>query len=106
MNEVKLKKDLEKKLRDRGMKITIHGDVIEPPQRMFKNLGEEVLWILNESKIRLSTNLPNRKLEMVQKEKIGSRCFYTANFQDTINIPTAYKLIRQTATQKIRQEIE
>ncbi len=122
MNEKKLKKDLEKTLRERGMQITIDGEVINPPDRSFKNLGEEILQILNEAKVRLTSNdfakylkkdikiiqkvlskLTNTKIKgVVQKEKIGNKYFYTADFNKSLDIPTTYELIRKETTKSIR----
>jgi len=123
MNTFRRKKELEKKLFRRGMLQTIDGQVINPPNRLFKNLGEEVLWILNEAEdVKLSTtDLSNylctniktmqkvlRKLtasnvNLVEKKKTESnKVFYKANFNKDLDIPTIYKLTRMEATKHIR----
>jgi len=121
MNAVMLKKHLEKKLMRRGMLKVIDGTVIQPPKRMFKTLGEEILWLLNESDVKLTVNdLSNylqtdkkiinkvmRKLtatnvNLVTKQKQGSYFAYSANFNKDLNIPTAYSLVRMESTQLIR----
>lgn len=121
MNAKDLKKDLEKKLMRRGMLITIDGEVLDPPRRMFKTLGEEILWILNEAEIELTVNdlssylirdkkiinkvmrkLTASNVNLVNKRKNGARCFYNANFNKDLDIKTAYKLVRMEATKYIR----
>ena len=121
MNAVMLKKHLEKKLMRRGMLKMIDGTVIQPPNRMFKTLGEEILWVLNESDVKLTVNdlsnylvkdkkivnkvmrkLTATNINLVVKKKQGSCFTYSANFNKDLNIPTAYKLVRMEATQLIR----
>lgn len=121
MNPVQSRKKFEKKLIRRGMLKTIDGTVLRGPNRQFKNLGEEILWMINEADFKLSVdelakyldkdkkiiNKVMRKLtatnvNLVTKEKMGPRFLYSANFQKDIDIPTIYKLVRMNATARIR----
>jgi len=121
MNQVHQKKQLEKKLMKRGMLKTIEGQIIEPPDRLYDKLGEEVLWILNEATIKLSCDdfskylckdykimnkvlrkLTTSNVGLVEKKKIYGKYYYTANFQKNLNIPTIYKLVRMESTKSIR----
>ena len=121
MNPVMLRKHLEKKLMRRGMLKTTTGNVIKPPNRIYNNLGEEILWLLNESDIKLSVNdiskyldadkktinkvmrkLTATNVNLVTKKKQGPVFVYSANFTKDLDIPTAYKLVRMEATKRIR----
>jgi len=108
---------LEQKLIRRGMLQTTDGVVIIPPKRLYKTLGEEILWILNQEKVTLSvTELSNylgkdskviskvmRKLTssgiLVTKQKYASSFVYGANFNSKHSIPTMYKMM-QLASKK------
>ncbi len=121
MNPVQLRKIFEKKLIRNGMMKTIDGQVLRAPNRKFKNLGEEILWMINEADFKMSVkdlstyldkdnkiiNKVMRKLtatnvNLVTKQKRGARFVYSANFQKNIDIPTIYKLVRMNATVRIR----
>jgi len=121
MNPVIQKKQFEKKLIRRGMLKTINGDVIKPPTRLYKTLGEEILWCLNKSDAKLTTSdfaryfgsdikiiqkvmrkLTNSTTKLVKLNKRKNKIYYTAKFQKDLDIPTAYKLIRMGATKKIK----
>ena len=121
MNAFHLKKQLEKKLIRRGMKKMLGGKTIIPPKRMFETLGEEILWILNESEVKLSVNelsdylckdkktiqkvmrkLTSSKVNLVKKVKNGNEFLYKADFNKDLDIKTFYKVVRMEATQRIR----
>jgi len=121
MNQQTLKKQLEKKLMRRGMLKTINGKAIQPPTQLYDNLGEEILWILNESDVKLSCNdfanylcrdkkiinkvlrkLTTSNVGLVEKKKEKAKYFYTATFQKNLDIPTIYKLVRMESTKSIR----
>ena len=121
MNQISRKKQLEKKLMRRGMLKTITGQVLQPPNRIYDNLGEEILWILNEADLQLCCddfsnylykdkkiiNKVLRKLTasnvgLVSKKKEKSKYYYSANFQKDLDIPTIYKLVRMETTKNIR----
>jgi len=121
MHPIKAKKELEQKLIRRGMLIQMNGNVLEAPKRMFKTLGEEILWILNEAELKLTVNqlaaylnsdqktiqkvmrkLTMSNVNLVKKQKLNSNFVYSANFRKALNIPTLYKLVRMEATKKIR----
>lgn len=123
INTKSIKKKLEQRLFKRGMLKMTTGEVLCAPTRMFENLGEEILWILNQQYLKLTVNeLANylltdkkvigkvmRKLtasnaSMVKKEKDinSSRFLYSAHFSDDLDISTIYRLTRKLATQKIR----
>jgi len=121
MNTIITKKKLEQRLLRRGMLITTLGDVIEPPTRMYKNLGEEILWILNQEHLSLTVKelsnylskdkkiinkvmqkLTATNVNLVKKRKESSHYLYSANFNKDLDIPTLYKMTRMESTKKIR----
>ena len=121
MNNLQLKKIFEKKLIRRGMLKTTDGQVLVPPNRQFNTLGEEILWMINEAKFKLSVNelatyldkdtkiinkvmrkLTATNVDLVKKQKQGSQFVYSANFSEDIHIPTIYKLVRMNTTARIR----
>jgi len=116
MNEVILKKELEKKLIQRGMLKTTGGVVLQAPKRKYRSLGEEILWMLNESQTRLTANdfcnylsidyntirkvlvkLNESSLKLINKETIKRQNYYSCNykFKSDKDIEITYDLIRK-----------
>ena len=116
-----VKKEFEKKLMRRGMVKMTDGSIIKEPNRKYKNLGEEILWMMNEADISLTVNdlsryllkdkkiiqkvmrkLTSSNVNLVSKRKVGLEYHYTANFKKDLDIPTLYKLTRMEATRYIK----
>jgi len=117
MNDDTLKKILKNKLIDRGMFIFAGGSVAIPPSRMFKTLKEEVLWILKESESKLEVKDIANYLQQdhqtikdildeftsTSKSFIKKRKeYYTANISYSMDIPTAYKLLKNIIKQETK----
>jgi len=112
---------LETRLYRRGMKQGRSGNVIIPPKRLYRNIGEEVLWILNQEDLSLTAKeianytgkdvkviqkvmlkLTSSAVNLVSKEKKFGSYRYRSNFNKDFDIPTIYKMTRLGATKKIR----
>lgn len=110
---------LEQRLYRRGMLQTQSGVVIKPPKRLFKTIGEEVLWILNQEKLSLSVKeisnylgkdvktvgkvmikLTATGVELVNRFKKSTTFKYNVNFNKDLDIPTIYKMARMSSTKK------
>ncbi len=121
MKKSKEIQQLETKLFRRGMVQTNTGVVVTPPKRLYKNLGEEILWILNQKDLSLTAKeianylgkdnkviqkvmlkLTTTTVNLVTKEKKASSFRYRSNFNKDFDIPTIYKMTRLNATRKIR----
>jgi len=119
MEKTKAIRKLEERLQRRGMLQGQSGKVLTPPKMLFKTLGEEILWILNQEKLSLSVKelsnylsrdvkiigkvmlkLTATHVNLVKRIKVSSSYKYRANFNKERDIPTMYEMIRQNSTKK------
>jgi len=110
-----LKNRLEKNLKERGRTSFTTGETANPPKRCFKTMTEEIIYLLNDSCIPLTTkNIANylgfghksvskalyllmlhrNASTYMSKSKNGNTVLYNCNIPDGVDIPTVYKLIK------------
>ena len=110
-----LRKRLEENLKNRGRTCFTNGLTAKPPKRWFKTMTEEIIYLLNDSAIPLTTKdisnylgfehksvgkamrnilLYRNASKYISKIKNGNTVLYDCNIPDGVDVPTIYKLIR------------
>ena len=110
-----LRKRLEENLKERGRTCFTNGITIKPPERWFGSISEEIIYLLNDSAIPLTTTdlanylglnrksvtkamynllLHRNSSRYISKTKNGGTILYNCNIPDGVDVPTIYKLIK------------
>lgn len=122
-NERKVMEDFKKYLQNRGRQATVEGDTVEPPQRRYKTIPEEMIELLHNSPKALTIkeisnylgfnpkSVSKSMTKMMQtdigpkyiiKTKKGKSCRYSANISGT-DVEGLYSVIRNDFSSKVRK---